>query len=100
MAVQYEYDDNQQPQVTNKTIRFNGRGNESHETFIIQPSKKFYFCKTNHKPYDIIIKAILILLEQYGYAKVRWDGDEQDESYIQGKTIVEYINKGEIICEP
>ena len=47
-------------------IRFNGKGEEGHETFMLTPdSQEFNFCKTAQKPYDIVVVAILCLLAHH-----------------------------------
>lgn len=61
------------PQLDHTAIRFNGIGDEGHETFIItrilpDPSYpdenvKFDFCKTARKPYDLVVTATLAALD-------------------------------------
>lgn len=47
-------------------IRFNGVGELSHETFLIERfSREFEFCKTNRKPYDLAVCGVLILISLY-----------------------------------
>jgi hypothetical protein len=49
------------PELTPATIRFNGRGDNSHETFLLDRySRGFTFCKTARKPYDDVVTAILL----------------------------------------
>ena len=79
-------------------IRFNGRGNEGHETFILFKQKPkseswqrnskeyFYFCKTARKPYDVAVGLVLLRAEKNapGVLKVSSDGDwEHDWADIQ-----------------
>ena len=71
-----EYDEeNSKPTIDNEQIRFNGIGDNGHETFIITKKKRakreyeeqeaydrqgaFEFCKTAHKPYDKYVTAVL-----------------------------------------
>ena len=47
-------------------IRFNGVGDLSHETFLLErKSRDFEFCKTNRKPYDLAVCGVLILTSLY-----------------------------------
>ena len=64
--------------INNEEIRFNGYGEEGHETFLITKKKRakadyeeqhaydkkgaFNFCKTAHKPYDKYVVAVLCAL--------------------------------------
>ncbi|KAI0144445.1 heterokaryon incompatibility protein-domain-containing protein [Xylariaceae sp. FL1272] len=41
-------------------IRLNGVGTQAHEPFILTPSSKGRFCKTNRKPYDTVVCCILL----------------------------------------
>jgi len=56
-----------------------GIGSDSHETFYLTPKdNKFGFCKTNHKPYDEVVVAVL---NYTGHLKTfSWwsDGDNFD----------------------
>lgn len=68
-------------------IRINGVGSEGHEDFCILKNrplefnqKGWDFCKTNRKPYDVIVTAVLCYLESI-YPKnfsVGSDGDDSD----------------------
>ena len=63
-------------EITSEVIRFNGARAEGHETFIINrkgpartgkpirtpAGKRFGFCKTARKPYDVAVCACLIIL--------------------------------------
>jgi len=72
--VQKEYDDEKRPVVSKKQIRFNGIGDDGHETFMILNTEKqsdfghndnFAFCKTARKPYDIAVCEILLVMNAY-----------------------------------
>jgi hypothetical protein len=70
-------------QVNAKGIKFNGDAAHSgaHESFWIEPGHVgFAFCKTERKPYDRAVVAILILLARTSDGKFTWssDGDEED----------------------
>ena len=74
-----EYDErNSKPTIDSEHIRFNGIGEDGHETFLITKKKRakreyeeqeaydkegaFDFCKTAHKPYDKYVVAVLCAL--------------------------------------
>lgn len=75
----YENNFTSKPHLTPEMVRFNGRGrtkkdNYGHETFLIKrvvepsdyckPQQNMFvdFCKTARKPYDLVVKATLIIL--------------------------------------
>ena len=69
------------PFVSPSEITFNGVGDDSHETFSINSSETgFNFCKTNGKPYDAVVTAILIRAKFYfeGAIRIKSDGDWTD----------------------
>ena len=57
-------------EITDEVVRFNGLGEDSHETFAWgMDSSGFNFCKTAYKPYDAVVTACLIHLKDvYGDA--------------------------------
>lgn len=65
-------------------ICINGRGPNAHETFYLpktlKEAEEFGFCKTNMKPYDLVVTACLAVLAArcHGDAKVSSDGEERD----------------------
>jgi len=60
-------------------IRFNGKDDEGHETFMLTPDPSdFNFCKTAQKPYDLVVVAILCLLAHRTDTGVSSDGDRSD----------------------
>jgi len=47
-------------------IRFNGKGEEGHETFLFETGKNSNeFCKTARKPYDLAVCEILLVLKAH-----------------------------------
>lgn len=61
-SVQVENDLNPELPMVGTFVRFNGVGELSHETFLIQQENSdFEFCKTNRKPYDLLVCGSLIL---------------------------------------
>lgn len=66
VKVKWESDSEKEAAVTSKHIRFNGIGEEGHETFFLESTPRdFEFCKTNRKPYDLAVSAVLILASFY-----------------------------------
>jgi len=80
------------PMITDSIISFNGRDDESHETFLVDISEiepdGFNFCKTARKPYDKVVVACLMTMKYYlgddirissdGYSEIYTDKDFQD----------------------
>lgn len=75
----FEYGHPTDPPVANSEgIRFNGIGDEGHETFHFQPGVDFAFCKTACKPYDVAVVAMLATISHLGLAEVSSDGNADD----------------------
>ena len=76
VLVVFESDEPTRKPVVSKTaIRFNGIGEDGHETFCIGPDgTEFEFCKTAHKDYDEVAVAILIAASHY-CSKFHWSSD-------------------------
>lgn len=75
----------------NGEIIFNGYGEDAHEGFCLSFDGKWAFCKTAHKPYDQVVKAVLILAEKYGLLEgpFAFDGDRREKEYKAGKRLLE-----------
>lgn len=68
--------------LTNELIMLNGDENKGldHEDFVIDLKSGFNFCKTNEKPYDVAVNAILKLLESTNKIHdVEKDDDNEEE---------------------
>ena len=68
--------------LTNMYIKLNGDENKGldHEDFVIDLTPGFNFCKTNEKPYDVVVNAILKLLEStHKIHDVEKDDDNEEE---------------------
>ena len=74
--IQLEWDTPGAPVVTETEIRFNGIGEDGHETFYYEadkgerldyePDKRYFdFCKTAQKPYDVVVMKVLLVLARY-----------------------------------
>lgn len=62
----FEYDrPERKPLATRSQIRFNGKGEEGHETLIFRLNGKWEFCKTARKPYDLAVCEVLLVLKAY-----------------------------------
>ena len=66
-------------ELTNELIVLNGDESKDldHEDFVINSEPNLNFCKTNEKPYDIVVNAILKLLES---VKKVYDVERDDDS--------------------
>ena len=67
----YEYDRPNVPaqnelKFDKLTICFNGLGDDGHETFFFESDNLSWdFCKTAHKPYDVVVKKVLNILKKH-----------------------------------
>jgi hypothetical protein len=76
-------------------MSFNGSRENGHESFTlradIQKQEPSAFCKTNKKPYDVLVTAILSLLQlEFGEDIVRVGSDGDYPDWVAG---VEYASK-------
>lgn len=84
VIVQYEDDDKRPPQIDDKMIRFNGVGDEGHETFLIKHTKnEWSFCKTARKDYDEIVVAVLIAISII-CPRFNWRSDGYPDDHAEG----------------
>lgn len=80
----FEYDQPRREPELEDGIRFNGRGGDGHETFLIPQNltelDSFQFCKTARKPYDAVVVAVLATMAHYApnVLEVSSDGDGVD----------------------
>lgn len=72
------------PTVNDDSIAFNGENNandDSHESFMLpRQYAEFNFCKTAHKPYDLLVVASLCVADYHapGAYDIGSDGDNDD----------------------
>lgn len=80
------------PVVGERGIILNGDGEEGCETFVLRVGGGREFCKTNRRPYDLVVKAILLVAEKEGHV-IEWsfDGDKTDEEYTAAVGFLESI---------
>ena len=79
--IQREYDDAAEVVINSEEIRFNGIGEDGHETMLMMSKGDgFQFCKTAEKPYDEAVKALLILAHHHapGCWSIQSDGGLTD----------------------
>ena len=85
------------PEVTAEVVRFNGKGDNGYETFLLRrveqreeyrkPDDKgmyFNFCKTAQKPYDKYVVAVLHLAEKHFGDKILFSSDGDDSELREG----------------
>jgi len=77
--IQWESDNTDPPSCFN-TVRFNGVGDDGHETFLMDREGGRGFCKTARKPYDAYVGTVLMVAAiMFGdQINVTSDGDEND----------------------
>ncbi len=90
------------PPVANETlVSFNGAGSEMCETLYIRRNAPqveyrkneklvFEFCKTERKPYTVIVAAVLVAFEHY-FKHARISGDDDLEGFEEGIKICEAL---------
>jgi len=78
--LQYEFSDAGPPVVGPDIIRFNGKGQDGHETFYVERANPggFNFCKTARKPYDEAVTAVLCIVGHH----LTKEGTLKDPYYI------------------
>ena len=66
-TIRYEQGRNTPPVLHAEEIRFNGRGENAHETFMLLRDDKesFQFCKTARKPYDLFVVGVLTIVNHF-----------------------------------
>ena len=75
------------PIVKANEIVFNGKDEDSHETFALDSKMKGDFCKTARKPYDEFVGASLLILKDYlgDQVDIDSDGSEGDDGKAMAK---------------
>lgn len=99
----YEYNQtNKPPVVSNQEVRFNGKEDDGHETFLFARETKignyqkekgagmaFNFCKTAQKPYDKYVVACLIIAKSIFGKDVAISSDGDLNDWQVGKGLAE-----------
>jgi hypothetical protein len=67
--------------IDDSVVRFNGVGDDAHETFVFSKKSGFNFCKTQRKPYDAVVCACLLTAVNIFGSDISFssDGDNDDE---------------------
>lgn len=67
--------------ITDNVVRFNGVGDDAHETFVFSKKSGFNFCKTQRKPYDAVVCACLLTAKNIfgSNINISSDGDNDDD---------------------
>jgi hypothetical protein len=95
-----EYDKPMKPPVFDRyEICFNGpgdptQGGDGYETFSLsQENDDGWFCKTNHKPYDLAVCCCLIVFAEHFKNKfvVTSDGDDDEENWPLAREICQEV---------
>lgn len=116
--IQFESDDTRRAVVDKHLIRFNGIGENGHETFYIENKAEqndfgtnpgFGFCKTARKPYDIAVCEVLLVLKAYcPHLHLNSDGfvgyleDQKKKLTLDGvwDKAIENVKEYGIVCHP
>jgi len=98
VPVQFEYDDDALPDISDDVIRFNGIDDDGHETFYMPRTDiSFAFCKTARKPYDEIVVAILGMLADIN-SVFEWSSDGSSQDHADGKALYNEAIGNECKC--
>ncbi len=99
-------DGNGDPEIKRDEVRFNGLGDDSHETFhfepfdidetIRQPSligreKNFACCKTAQKPYDVVVTACLAVAAEVIGDGIDVSSDGEPEDWEDGVALASKV---------
>lgn len=84
-----EYDDpTEPPQIDGELIRFNGAGEEGYETFYLPRCREgAIFCKTAHRPYDVVVVAVLIAADTIAPGALTITSDGEPDEWQAGLTL-------------
>ena len=96
------------PLVTNQEVRFNGKGEDGHETFHFQRETRiadyqedkksaFSFCKTAQKPYDKYVVACLIIAKIIFEKNIKISSDGEIKDWQEGKEMVEKVMNSTVV---
>jgi len=77
-------------EVNEENVRFNGIGDNGHETFLFKIGEEFEFCKTARKPYDIAVcECLLVLKAHMPNLEIKSDGFSGYLNDQQNKVILD-----------
>lgn len=109
----FEYDEPEEKPVADASqIRFNGVGNDGHETFLLTPDGPeqskgkydegggFAFCKTARKPYDLAVCAVLLVVNKFAGKIVEVASDGTRDEWADAKAFAERVLGEELPYPP
>lgn len=91
------------PTVGDALVRFNGRGNKGYETFFfprtvldlrtasMHDGRVFGFCKTEKRPYDLVVASVLLAAKYHFGDDILIDSDGDDEEWTEAKAICQEV---------
>ena len=91
-----DFNTHPESKMNGDAICFNGVGDLSHETFIMEKAPKekgFAFCKTNGKPYDLMVASMLIVCAGCAEGVFEISSDGQAEDFKQATEFVSAVLK-------
>ena len=91
-----------QPEITSNRVSFNGLGEDSYESFFMDSSETgFSFCKTNKKPYDEVVVAVLIAAKHHFGDNLELSTDASAEEAADGLRLAKSVlGYGDFPCIP
>lgn len=89
------FDGTGKPIANAKEIRFNGNAidDQGHETFCITKAKdpEFNFCKTASKPYDVVVVAVLCIVNHFAPDVFQIGSDGNANDWAAGHELAQRI---------
>lgn len=83
--------------IKGEAIAFNGVEDDACETFVLEKSPEsldeFIFCKTNRRPYDKMVTAMLIVCAGYAEGALSISSDGTAEEWEEGVELVTRVLK-------
>ena len=78
--------------INDRLVRFNGVDEDAHETFHFSLDKSgFNFCKTNLKPYDVVVCGCLYVAKQIFGSNIRVNQDCDESEDLENINLVKSI---------
>jgi hypothetical protein len=83
--------------INDRQVRFNGVDEDAHETFHFLDNEGFNFCKTNVKPYDIVVCGCLYVAKIIFGDNIKINQDcDQSEDEEQLKKVISILRDKKI----
>jgi hypothetical protein len=78
------------PIVDHAAVNFNGKEPEHYETlFLPQSGTEFSFCKTNRRPYDEAVVAVLLAAQQVFGEAFHFGSDGGEDDLAEGRRLLD-----------